>query len=55
NMADEWLFEKAGIADFVVITRNMNYLISLFAIGVVVIVILAVFIIRKRKTSVQNS
>ena len=29
-IADEWLFWKAGIADFVVIQRNKNYLITLF-------------------------
>ena len=49
NMVEEWLFQKAGIADFVVIQRNMSHLIMLFGIGAVLIVIAAiVLVIRKR-------
>lgn len=45
SLADEWLFWKAGIADYVVIQRNKPYLISLLLIGCLVIIIGAVVII----------
>ena len=45
NIADEWLFVKAGIADFVVIQRNMSYLITIFAVGYLV---LLAFLLRWR-------
>ncbi len=47
NMADEWLFWKAGIADYVVMQRNKSYLLGLLALGCVVILALSIFIIRR--------
>lgn len=40
GIADEWLFVKAGIADFVVIQRNMGYLITIFAVGYLILLAL---------------
>lgn len=55
-VADEWLFWKAGIADFVVIQRNKSFLIALLFGGFVIIGVLAFFIIlgrnKKRKRAV---
>lgn len=48
SLADEWLFWKAGIADYVVMQRNKTYLLSLLLIGYVIIIVLAVFIIRRK-------
>tara|TARA_R110000787_G_scaffold86285_4_gene184012 strand:+ start:2135 stop:3391 length:1257 start_codon:yes stop_codon:yes gene_type:complete len=53
NMADEWIFWKAGIADYVVIQRNKNYLITLLVIGYLGIVLFSIFRIRKKKKA-QN-
>ncbi len=50
GMADEWIFWKAGIADYVVMQRNKSYLLTLLIIGYVIIVILSIFIIRKQKS-----
>lgn len=47
NLADEWLFVQAGIADYVVIMRNKSYLIKLFVGGVLVILAMA-FYLRKK-------
>ena len=49
-IADEWIFCKAGIADYVVIMRNKNYLIKLFIGGVLVILALAFFFIRRKNS-----
>ncbi len=49
SMADEWIFWKAGIADYVVIQRNKPFLLTLLAIGYAIIFIAAFFIIRKKK------
>lgn len=38
SLADEWIFWKAGIADYVVIHRNKTYLITLLLIGYLVII-----------------
>lgn len=50
NMADEWLFETAGISEFVVITRNKNHIITIFIIGVLFILTAASVIIRRTKS-----
>jgi CubicO group peptidase (beta-lactamase class C family) len=59
SIADEWIFWKAGIADYVVMQRNKSYLLTLLAIGYVFILVLSIFIIRKkdnqRKTTVANN
>jgi hypothetical protein len=51
SMADEWLFWKTGIADYVVIHRNIPYLLTLLIIGYVVIIGFSVFLIRRKKTT----
>tara|TARA_R110001632_G_scaffold92043_9_gene196945 strand:+ start:4911 stop:6170 length:1260 start_codon:yes stop_codon:yes gene_type:complete len=48
NMADEWIFWKAGIADYVVMQRNKSYLLTLLLIGYVLIFVVSVVIIRKK-------
>ena len=53
TLADEWLFEAAGIADFVVIQRNMSYLIMLFSIGALLIIIGAVVFVRRKRVKVK--
>lgn len=59
SIADEWIFWKAGIADYVVMTRNIPYLVTLLLIGYIIIIALSIFIIRKknkqRKTTVDNT
>ncbi|EAS19579.1 beta-lactamase [Flavobacteria bacterium BBFL7] len=59
SLADEWIYWKAGIADYVVMQRNKSYLLTLLIIGYVIIIILSIFIIRKknkqRKTTVGNN
>lgn len=51
SIADEWIFWKSGIADFVVIQRNKTYLISLLLIGYLIIIMMSIFIIRKNNMS----
>jgi hypothetical protein len=48
SIADEWIFWKAGIADYVVMQRNKSYLLTLLIVGYVFIIGLFVFVIRKR-------
>lgn len=48
SIADEWLFWKAGIADYVVIQRNKSYLITLLVVGYFVILGLLIFIYRRK-------
>jgi len=48
-LSDEWLFWKAGIADYVVMQRNKSYLLTLLIIGYVIIIFLSIFIIRKKR------
>jgi len=59
GISDEWLFWKAGIADYVVIQRNKSYVLTLLIIGYVIIIISSIFIIRKknkqRKTTAGNT
>jgi len=47
NMADEWLFWKFGIADYVVIQRNKPMLLGIFLLGCLIIVAL-LFLISQR-------
>jgi CubicO group peptidase (beta-lactamase class C family) len=55
GIADEWIFWKAGIADYVVMQRNKTYLLTLLIAGYLIIVLLSVFIIRKKhKYTVGN-
>lgn len=58
GLADEWIFWKAGIADYVVMQRNKSYLLTLLIIGYLIIISLSIFIIRKknqkRRTTVGN-
>jgi CubicO group peptidase (beta-lactamase class C family) len=46
-IADEWLFWKAGIADYVVMQRNKSYLLTLLLIGYVIIFSTSIYLIRK--------
>ncbi|AFU69655.1 beta-lactamase class C AmpC-like protein [Psychroflexus torquis ATCC 700755] len=59
SIADEWIFWKAGIADYVVIMRNKSYILSLLLIGYAVVISLSIFIIRKKnkqkRTTVVNN
>lgn len=48
SIADEWIFWKAGIGDYVVMQRNKPYLLTLLIIGYVIIISVSIFIIRKR-------
>ncbi len=52
-IADEWMFWKAGIADRVVIERNIPFLATLLIVGYLLISILAIILIirqnKKRK------
>lgn len=58
GISDEWIFWKAGIADYVVMQRNKSYLLTLLIIGYGIIISLSIFIIRKRnkqrRTTVGN-
>ena len=59
SIADEWIFWKAGIADYVVMQRNKSYVLTLLIIGYIIIIALSILIIRKknrqRKTTVGNN
>ncbi|MBL4664209.1 MAG: serine hydrolase [Flavobacteriaceae bacterium] len=55
SLADEWIFWKAGIADYVVIMRNKTYLIVLLIIGYLIIAALAIFIIRRKNKNQSKS
>jgi CubicO group peptidase (beta-lactamase class C family) len=48
KLADEWIFWKAGIADYVVIQRNMSYVITLLISGFVLILFISIYIIRQK-------
>ncbi|SFT37999.1 CubicO group peptidase, beta-lactamase class C family [Algoriphagus locisalis] len=50
EIADEWLFWEAGIADFVVMQRNIPFLIKLLVVGYLVILAVSISIIRKVKS-----
>lgn len=47
-IADEWLFQKIGVADYVVIQRNKTYLGTLFIGGFLVLIFLFIFFFVKR-------
>ena len=48
SIADEWLFWKAGIADYVVMMRNKSYILTLLVVGYLFIILLSIFIIRRK-------
>ncbi len=48
GIADEWIFWKAGIADYVVMQRNKSYLLTLLIMGYIIIVLSSIFIIQKK-------
>ncbi|MEL7122930.1 MAG: serine hydrolase [Bacteroidota bacterium] len=48
SLADEWMFWTAGIADYVVMQRNIPYLVTLFVVGCIVIFTIAILIIRNK-------
>ena len=48
GIADEWIFWKAGIADYVVMQRNKSYLLTLLIIGYIIIIGLAIVLIHKK-------
>ncbi|MEL6562412.1 MAG: serine hydrolase [Bacteroidota bacterium] len=54
-IGDEWLFQQAGIADFVVIQRNKNSLIIFFVAGLIIIIGIGVYLFRKRDRKSQRS
>ncbi|MBX2877198.1 MAG: beta-lactamase family protein [Saprospiraceae bacterium] len=48
SLADEWMFWKAGIADYVVMQRNIPFVLSLLGMGSVLIVIISIVMIRRK-------
>ncbi len=48
SIADEWMFWKSGIADYVVMQRNIPYLVTILIIGYLIIISLSIIIIRKK-------
>lgn len=48
SIADEWIFWEAGIADYVVMQRNKSYLLILLITGYIILILLSIFIIRKK-------
>lgn len=48
-LADEWMFWKAGIADYVVMTRNKSYILTLLIAGYVVLIALSIFVLSRGK------
>lgn len=48
SLADEWMFWKAGIADYVVMQRNKSYLLTLWAVGCVAISGFFLLMIRRK-------
>ena len=48
NMSDEWNFWKAGIADRVVMERNLPYLTTLLIFGYVLIIGVSIWFVSKR-------
>ena len=50
SIADHWIFWKTGIADFVVINANKNWLLTLLLGGYVLIIILGIVRHRRAKT-----
>lgn len=54
-IGDEWLYQQAGIADFVVIQRNKNSLIALFVAGLIIVIGTGIYFFRKRSRKRQPS
>lgn len=55
NMADEWMYSNAGIADYVVMQRNMTYVATILIAGVLVIIGLFIYLYRKGKRNSSES
>ncbi|SED06789.1 CubicO group peptidase, beta-lactamase class C family [Tenacibaculum sp. MAR_2009_124] len=51
-IADEWIFWKAGIADYVVMQRNKSYVLTLLIGGYITLIFLYIIIILKKKGKV---
>lgn len=49
EISDEWIFWKAGIADYFVIQRNKSYLLTLLIIGYTIIIFSWIIIIQKNR------
>lgn len=47
ELADEWIFWKAGIADYVVMQRNKSFILTILIIGYLVILAVSIHLIRK--------
>ena len=54
-IADEWIFWKSGVADYVVMQRNKTYVLTLLIIGYLVIITASIFIIRKKNKQRQST
>ena len=48
SLADEWMFWKAGIADYVVMQRNIPYILSWLGIGSLLIIIVSIYYFRRK-------
>lgn len=51
DMADEWLFYKAAIADRVVMQRNIPFLITLLVLGYALIIGICIWFVSKQNVS----
>ncbi|CAM1373516.1 serine hydrolase domain-containing protein [Tenacibaculum xiamenense] len=51
-IADEWIFWKAGIADYVVMQRNKSYILTLLIGGYISIVFLYIIIVLRKRGKV---
>jgi len=51
SIADEWIFWKAGIGDYVVMQRNKPYILTLLGMGYLFIILASVFVIRKKNVT----
>ena len=49
SLADEWLFWKTGVADYVVITRNKSYLLSLLIVGYILLMGMYLWAVNRKK------
>ncbi|WP_422004849.1 serine hydrolase domain-containing protein [Roseivirga pacifica] len=54
EMADEWLFWQARIADRVVMQRNIPFLLTILGLGYLLIIAIAIWFLRKGGASVKN-
>ena len=55
SIADEWLFWKTGVYDFVVMKRNQPYIIGLLVIGYLIILTSYFVIARRKKDLIKKS